>query len=139
MLADGCFMSLCDPTMCQCICVVSLNKHKDVGQFWPASSHLTTLMVCHCRYQLLEIDSPRKVVFFGISRFHESTDTVTFNCKAGQNDVVEVEYTTDIELVRWYKYVLPKLISHSYHAPICHSACHALDNNVCLLYPLRLL
>lgn len=94
------------------------------------------LMVCHCRYQLLEIDSPRKVVFFGISRFHESTDTVTFNRKAGQNDVVEVEYTTDIELVRWYKYVLMKSISQSAcHVPVGQSACHALVNNVCLDIP----
>lgn len=56
-----------------------------------------------CRYQLLKVDAPNKVVFFGISRFHESTDTVTFRQKPGAKDIVIVEYETDIELVRWYR------------------------------------
>lgn len=55
------------------------------------------------RYQLLEMEQPNKVVFFGISRFHESTDTVTFSKKAGSEDIVQVKYTTDIQLVRWYR------------------------------------
>ena len=56
-----------------------------------------------CRYQLLDIQAPDKVVFFGVSRFHESTDTVTFKRKPGHEDVVLVNYTTDIELTKWYK------------------------------------
>lgn len=56
-----------------------------------------------CRYQLLEVDAPSKVVFFGNSRFHESTDTVTFRQKPNAQDIVVVKYTTDIKLVRWYK------------------------------------
>ena len=56
-----------------------------------------------CRYQLLEVDAPNKAVFFGISRFHESTDTVTFRQKPDAKDIVIVEYSTDIKLVRWYK------------------------------------
>ena len=62
-----------------------------------------TLFIANCRYQLLEVDTPNRVVFFGISRFHESTDTVTFRQKPGAKDIVIVEYETDIELVRWYK------------------------------------
>lgn len=62
-----------------------------------------TLLLSICRYQLLEKDDPNKVVFFGCSRFHESTDTVTFRQKPGAKDIVVVEYNTDIELVRWYK------------------------------------
>ena len=56
-----------------------------------------------CRYQLLEVDNPEKVVFFGISRFHESTDTVTFRQKPGSKDIITVDYETEIQLVRWYK------------------------------------
>lgn len=58
-------------------------------------------------YQLLEVDAPNKVVFFGISRFHESTDTVTFRQKQNAKDIVVVEYSTDIKLVRWYKWFQP--------------------------------
>jgi len=49
------------------------------------------------------MERPRKAVFFGISRFHESTDTLTFSRKPGSEDIVQVNYVTDIELVRWYK------------------------------------
>lgn len=69
----------------------------------PKSPVVSDLGSLFCRYQLLEIDQPHKVVFFGVSRFHESTDTVTFKRKPGQQGVVQVEYTTDIKLVRWYK------------------------------------
>ncbi|KAL0031761.1 hypothetical protein WJX79_005760 [Trebouxia sp. C0005] len=55
-------------------------------------------------YQLLEMEGPNKAVFFGISRFHESTDVLTFTRKPGSEDIVQVNYTTKIELVRWYKY-----------------------------------
>ncbi|KAL0055574.1 hypothetical protein WJX82_001999 [Trebouxia sp. C0006] len=55
-------------------------------------------------YQLLEMERPYKAVFFGVSRFHESIDTLTFTRKPGSEDIVQVSYTTTIELVRWYKY-----------------------------------
>ncbi|KAL3154278.1 hypothetical protein ABBQ32_013769 [Trebouxia sp. C0010 RCD-2024] len=58
-------------------------------------------------YQVLEVDAPSKVVFFGNSRFHESTDTVTFRQKPNAQEIVVVEYTTDIKLVRWYKWFQP--------------------------------
>ena len=79
---------------------------------------------------MLEIDSPKKVVFFGISRFHESTDTVTFNRKAGHNDVVEVEYTSDIELVKWYRYVFLEL-TQVHGTPYRSSACYVLVKIMC--------
>ncbi|KAL0026595.1 hypothetical protein WJX77_009121 [Trebouxia sp. C0004] len=55
-------------------------------------------------YQLLEMERPNKAVFFGVSRFHESTDVLTFTRKPDSEDIVQVNYTTKIELVRWYKY-----------------------------------
>ncbi len=49
------------------------------------------------------MERPDKAVFFGVSRFHESIDTLTFTRKPGSEDIVQVNYTTKIELVRWYK------------------------------------
>ena len=67
----------------------------------------------------MEMERPNRVVFFGVSRFHESTDTVTFELKPGHKDVVQVNYTTDIELIRWYRYaswaIMTKCTLHVLH------------------------
>lgn len=56
----------------------------------------------------------KQKAFASLSRFHESTDTVEFKRKQGKDDVVEVTYTTAVELVRWYRYgCIPPLKDHS--------------------------
>ena len=104
----------------QDVCSSHSNEEKAGACVWPpagCSAVQACIMSCasvtcerrlsfagvSCRYQLLELDRPHKVVFFGVSRFHENTDTVTFSRKPGTEDIVVVHYTTQIELIRWFR------------------------------------
>lgn len=57
-------------------------------------------------YMVLELNAPQKVVFFGVSRFHENKDTVTFK-KGPKEGQTIVTYVSDIWLIRWFKYFQP--------------------------------
>jgi hypothetical protein len=56
-----------------------------------------------CVYELMELDPPHKCVFYSVSRFHESKDTVTFEEGPGPGEVT-IDYVTEIDLIRWFKY-----------------------------------
>ena len=85
------------------LCISSSHVHADDDLTSPSWDAQPRLLMLACRYQLLQIDTPKKVTFFGVSRFHESTDTVMFQQKPGAKDIVIVDYNTDIELVGWYR------------------------------------